>query len=685
MRSLTGTGKYLFLLTLLFIGQYVRAQLPGCGSPSDTLVYYLYDNKIFNYAPNQLLSPTNPKQNTIVPPVGASGLTISNNLNGGVASPTFYTVVSNYYYYYDGSTWVNTGHTAKAVNLGAGGGYIFSLNGSDGTVYRYDGTGSATLLTTIADYPGGGPFDCVADCYGNFYLMRVAKGSTPDKNFLRKYDYNGVLLNEWQVLPDSKCILGGGSMAIINNRVYTQHTFDCCKGILDGNKLVLKYFDSIDAVDDYASCMASFAGVLGTARASRDTIYVCDTLQKATVYSVSDSLGDFVSWEVLSGNATIDEQGDTITLDVKTNARVLLRVSDISFCGSLYTDTVDFIVPTATVDAGSGKLLFGCGDFADTLNATLTDTLKGIKYEIGWEPASIIKSGGNTLQPVANPDETTTFTITIRTPQHGNCMWSDTVTTEVQKRVEAILEISDTVVCTNEVIQFSAAKSVILPTEAGATYKWEFGDGSTSGEKEPKYAYPKQGDYSVTLRVKDAGDCEDIATTKAYVYAPPAVWLGPDTAICIGGSYTLPITSTSDKIASYKWQDNSIAPTFNVVEDGTYTVTVSNNCMSVSDTVSIEFTGCSVWFPSAFSPNGDTKNDRALLKGNLVGEITYFEMSVYNRRGQRVYYSKDINEGWDGRHKGSEAAQDVYYYMIRYSVQGSGSVNMMKGDILLLR
>src|SRR5690606_30504954 len=114
---------------------------------------------------------TNPFLNTINCP--GSGLAVSDYLGPGPTYKTFYTVVGNVYWYYDGTAWVSSGHTAGAVNPGAGGGYIYSLIGGTGEVYKYDGTGNASLLTTVTGFASGGPFDLVADKDGNWYILKL--------------------------------------------------------------------------------------------------------------------------------------------------------------------------------------------------------------------------------------------------------------------------------------------------------------------------------------------------------------------------------------------------------------------------------------------------------------------------------------------------------------------------------
>ena len=70
-----------------------------------------------------------------------------------------------------------------------------------------------------------------------------------------------------------------------------------------------------------------------------------------------------------------------------------------------------------------------------------------------------------------------------------------------------------------------------------------------------------------------------------------------------------------------------------------------------------------VFAPSAFTPNGDTKNDVYLVKANA---ITYFEMQIYNRDGNILFHSKDIKTGWNGTFNDKSCYEGVYIAQIMY-------------------
>jgi gliding motility-associated-like protein len=92
-----------------------------------------------------------------------------------------------------------------------------------------------------------------------------------------------------------------------------------------------------------------------------------------------------------------------------------------------------------------------------------------------------------------------------------------------------------------------------------------------------------------------------------------------------------------------------------------------------SDTVVINVLDCdtakdprdvaAVFAPTAFTPNGDSRNDHYLVKANA---ISYFDMTIYNRLGNILFHSRDITTGWDGTFEDVFCREGVYVAKIIY-------------------
>ena len=120
----------------------------------------------------------------------------------------------------------------------------------------------------------------------------------------------------------------------------------------------------------------------------------------------------------------------------------------------------------------------------------------------------------------------------------------------------------------------------------------------------------------------------------------------------------------------------------------TYTALVTDTVTtcSASDTTTIH---CSAVIcgpplfviPNAFSPNNDGINDRLCFNPE---NIVTFHILIYNRWGQVVYQSNDINDCWDGTFRNEPCLPGVYTYTCRITCH-TGLENEFKGDITLIR
>lgn len=133
---------------------------------------------------------------------------------------------------------------------------------------------------------------------------------------------------------------------------------------------------------------------------------------------------------------------------------------------------------------------------------------------------------------------------------------------------------------------------------------------------------------------------------------------------------------------AYLWSDGSTGAEYPVTDTGRVVVTVTNTA-GCTGTAAAEvslncFTG--LWMPSAFTPNGDGKND---FFGPISGLPETFELSVYNRFGQQVFFTNEFGKAWDGRYNEQYSPPGIYVYKARYKPFGDEE-RIQRGRVLLL-
>ena len=230
-------------------------------------------------------------------------------------------------------------------------------------------------------------------------------------------------------------------------------------------------------------------------------------------------------------------------------------------------------------------------------------------------------------------------------------------------------------------LSFSNALSIcpgdtitLQPSTTANHFLWNTGDSTI--------AIPviQPGTYSIEAWNNIA--CPGYASITIPPGNPPAINLGGDTSLCTNTGLLLSLNVNN---AHFAWQDNSTDSFYNVTSSGTYSVTVTNNCGSstAQKRVEIYIDECALLIPTAFSPNNDGKND--VFRAISRCPVEKFTIRIFNRWGQEIFESNDINSGWDGTFKNIAQPLDVYVYYIEYYNYCKAALDKRSGNITLLR
>jgi len=301
---------------------------------------------------------------------------------------------------------------------------------------------------------------------------------------------------------------------------------------------------------------------------------------------------------------------------------------------------------------------FGTGNPADTSNA--------------FEPTFTYKDTGNyVVSLVVNPGTT--------------CSDSIARFVKVYPYFKASYSFSG-LQCPDSLFSFTDhSTGTISPPD---NWQWNFGDGTTTTIQNPTHTYSQGGVYNVTLISQNVNDCADTSLKQVLVetFRPFA---GDDTIIVKGESIDYNATGGNQYTwtPAYQLSDTSIYNPVGYYPDTghfAYNVHIVSpfGCVG-NDSIYVWVVGQASYFiPTGFTPNGDGKND--VFKPIAIGyeSINYFR--VFNRWGQMVYNSTNIEDGWDGTYAGKPASMDTYYWEISL-INRYGKEERSKGDITLIR
>lgn len=183
--------------------------------------------------------------------------------------------------------------------------------------------------------------------------------------------------------------------------------------------------------------------------------------------------------------------------------------------------------------------------------------------------------------------------------------------------------------------------------------------------------------------------CDSVHNTLLIVNTPVDVFFVSDTVTCDESGIVLN-PDISGSISEIQWTPASGLSCYDCLNpdalpeaSGWYylTVTDSNGCTDMDSIyISVDYSGL-IFAPNAFSPNGDGVND--IFSIIAAPDCSLIYLRIYNRWGEMIFETNDINIGWDGTYKNIDQEIGTYVY-IAEGLCSNGD-NFLKGTITLVR
>ena len=245
------------------------------------------------------------------------------------------------------------------------------------------------------------------------------------------------------------------------------------------------------------------------------------------------------------------------------------------------------------------------------------------------------------------------------------------------------IDATDSVICSGQAVTFTGVYAHIGDTGN----VWTFGDGSSLENVNP-VLHSYDGDTLFTISVTALYRvCAAQTTSRTIrVYSYPNIYLGPDTSICPGGApLTLAdVKNVANPKATWLWSNGETTATITVKAPGEYSAIETLDGCASYDTV-IVLKDCYMDIPNVFTPNGDGTNDYFYPRQLLTKGLTTFKMDIYNRWGQLLYETTNIDgRGWDGSFNGTPQPEGVYVYLIEATFK-DGQIEHHQGNVTLLK
>jgi len=396
---------------------------------------------------------------------------------------------------------------------------------------------------------------------------------------------------------------------------------------------------------------------------SIDTLRLNATVGNGSVAWVPDRAASMAR---MSGNNT----PNPLVYPVDTT-RYVVTVNDN---GCINTDTVTVnVLDFIDVELGLDTSICRTDQF------TLSPVSDALSYQ--WTSSTGIPIAANTKYPLVQPLTNTMYYVTANL---GKCQDRDSVFVLVAPYPQAVVR-NDTTICFGDRVQLSG--SIV-----GAGFAWS----PTSSMINANTLFPIAGPSRTTQYILTAIDtigCNKPVSDTVYIIVTPPVnaYAGRDTFVVAGRPLQLSATGGN----SYLWRpttglndpttDAPIATLPETIDSIRYIARVTGNggCFAEDDILVRVFkTGPDLFVPSAFTPNGDGRNDVIRPVGVGIAQLQHFR--VYNRWGQLLFSTSQFGKGWDGSYSGVKQPAGTYVYEAIGTDQLGNRV-YKKGTLVLIR
>ncbi|MDR1726272.1 MAG: gliding motility-associated C-terminal domain-containing protein [Bacteroidales bacterium] len=458
-----------------------------------------------------------------------------------------------------------------------------------------------------------------------------------------------------------------------------------------------------------------------------DTIGVIQDISQSTTINISTFESRYLYFMQWAGacegrdSTWIDYQGISIDLQVTANtcpnssdgeaSLTISNIKDTVICNFFnpisQTDTSiiilnDTLFKITNYEIGNYTISFEISDSCNTiLNFTITeDSVFNVEHSYQNNPCAMAKAGqinlhitgGKTPYNISWSNGETTDTIKnlpigdyiyIVSDAKG-CIISDTVHIIVDDSI--ILSINHT---DNNCIEGCSAEATVEISGGLTPYHYLWNNGNDT----PVANNLCVGNYTVT--VTDSAGC--VATQNVnigYNYIYTGVNATASDYLVYDGQTIILLSQPQIDGVTYQWTPTTglSSPNHNITFATMYATTTfyilisdGHDCLLLdSVTINVDRVVCdkpNIHIPNVFTPNDDGKNDILYVTGEYIRKIKFM---IFDRWGEKVFETTNINEGWDGRFRGQMCQNGVYFYRLEVECEAERTYST-SGDITLIR
>jgi len=390
-------------------------------------------------------------------------------------------------------------------------------------------------------------------------------------------------------------------------------------------------------------------------------------------------------WDLGDGNWIAKPNNAAFTHTWAANNTYVIKLIAVSDKGCTSDTTTHAVTvhPLPVTDFSLPAVVCMPGGTAEFKNATTVADNSALSYTWNFGDNSAVSHATDVSHVYSASGS---YQVHLQATSSFGCVSNATKTLQsfYDKPVAAFTVAPDTL-CQGSDTEFSDASTTTnSPLQQ---WKWDFGDGSSSNKKDPVIKYKQPGNYTVQLKVTNEVGCVSTAFTKqVVVYLQPVIDAGPSFTVPEGTVVQFNPAANDSTVLAFHWSPgtglsnaNALRPLLQAMADETYTLTaIGEGQCTASDELKVKILK-PVLVPNAFSPNGDGVHDTWVITN--LSDYPGCTVEVFNRYGQRVFYSAGYGTPWDGTVSGKPLPMATYYYIIHLRngfAPRSGSITIVK-------
>ncbi len=395
------------------------------------------------------------------------------------------------------------------------------------------------------------------------------------------------------------------------------------------------------------------------------TTPVCGLGSSTVSYTGTATQGATFSWNFDGGTATPAGGIETYTVHWSTPGiyNITLSVTMYGCTSSVTTQTVAVSNISLNAITTANVSCFGLSDGEATVTAI--NGLGDYLYLWNSSPPQSTQNAGNL------PAGTYIVTVT----DSVGCTLTDTVVITQPNLLTASAEWSEQVSCHN------VSDATISVFAQGGTLPYTYALNGGTPQSSNLFSNLPGGSY--TVLVTDAHGCTTLVQ-EIFIINPDSItatFLYYSNANCFGttGGSVEVVPAGGTPYYNYLWSNGATSAKIDELASEVFTVTVTDTreCTGVFSIEVLRDPKVDLDIPNAFSPNGDGKNDKWILKNlELYPEN---ELVIINRWGNEVYSVNGYLNDWDG----SNLNEGTYFYVLKVNM--CYDMTTLKGYITVLR